>query len=296
MIKSSNTLSCFMVFMAGVLWGTMAIFSKTLTQGYGFSATEVVCLRGLTCSLIVGIVLLIKDKSLFKIRIKDLWIFAGNGIFSLVLFNVCYFTAINLVGASTACILLYTAPVFVMLMSSLFFKERITLIKVCAMILSFAGCVMVLSKDFKANLAGILIGLTSGVGYALYSIFGKYATKKCYSSLTITFYSFLIAFLFLLPLCDFNNMAIGFSADLYSYLWVLGAGTVVTAIPYFLYTKGIESIENSKAIIIASIEPVVATITGVLCFGQSMGILELSGVATVIFSIVLLNVKSVKNY
>ncbi len=296
MIKSKETLYGLMVLGAGSLWGTMSIFSKTLTEGYGFSATEVVMLRALSCFLIVGAVILFTDRSLFKIRIKDIWMFLGSGILSIAFFNICYFTAINLVGASTACILLYTSPVFVMLMSAVFFKEKITLVKILSMILAFFGCVMVLAKNLNVNVPGVLVGVMSGFGYALYSIFGKFAANKKYSSLTITFYSFLIAFLFLAPMCDFSRMVKCFALDGYSYIWVLMTGIIVTAIPYFLYTKGIENIENSKAIIIASIEPVVATVVGLICFNQGITPLAFLGIITVIISITLMNSKLEKKY
>ncbi len=291
MNKIKENLSGLMVLIAGSLWGTISIFTKSLTEGYGFSATEVVMLRALSCFLTVGLVILFKDRSLFKIKLKDFWMFLGSGIASIAFFNFCYFTAINLVGASTASVLLYTSPVFVMLMSAVFFKERITLIKVASMFLAFCGCVMVLAKGLNINIPGIAFGVMSGFGYALYSIFGKFAANKKYSSLTITFYSFLIAFLFLAPLCNYNNMARCFAVDCFSYIWVILTGVIVTALPYFLYTKGIENIENSKAIIIASIEPVVATVTGFLCFGQRITLLAFCGIITVIFSIALMNRK-----
>ncbi len=292
---NKQTISGLMVLLAGTLWGTMSVFSKTLTIGYGFSSTEVVFLRAFSCFLIVGTVVLAKDKSLFKINIKDLWVFLGSGILSIAFFNICYFTAINLVGAYTACILLYTSPVFVMLMSALFFNEKITMKKVVAVILAFLGCVMVLAKNLNVNILGIIFGIFSGFGYALYSIFGKFATNKKYNSLTITFYSFLIAAIFLVPFCDFNNIKECININKFSYLWIVMTGLIVTAVPYFLYTKGIENIENSKAIIIASIEPVVATIIGFVFFMEPISNLSIFGIITVIISIIIMNSKSQKS-
>ena len=52
--------------------------------------------------------------------------FVGTGIVSVVLFNVCYFYTMIKSQASIAVVLLYTSPVFVMLLSALIFHERIT--------------------------------------------------------------------------------------------------------------------------------------------------------------------------
>ena len=71
---------------------------------------------------------------------------------------------------STAAILLYTAPTIVMLLSALFFKEKITPIKLAALVMAFAGCCLVSGLGQGENalsLGGLLFGLGSGVGYAL---------------------------------------------------------------------------------------------------------------------------------
>ena len=106
--------------------------------------------------------------------------FIGTGIISVSLFNICYFYTIINSEASLAVVLLYTSPVFVVLISAVLFKEKINLNKIIALILSFAGCV------FTAGILGgikvrpfiIVTGVASGLFYALYSIFGKFALKK----------------------------------------------------------------------------------------------------------------------
>lgn len=94
---------------------------------------------------------------------------------------------------AVAALLLYTAPVFVMLMSLLCFGEAFTRTKALALLLTFSGCACVtgvFGSSLTLTLSGLLYGLGSGFGYALYSIFGKYAVRK-YSSLTITAYTFI---------------------------------------------------------------------------------------------------------
>ena len=74
-------------------------------------------------------------------------------------------------------VLLYTAPFFVMVLSVLFFREKLTFRKVFALLLSFAGCILVVGlTGAEARSVGgetVLIGLCAGFGYSLYSIFGK---------------------------------------------------------------------------------------------------------------------------
>ncbi len=87
--------------------------------------------------------LLIFDRKLFVIRLKDLWCFLGTGICSIVFFNFCYFKAITMTSLSVAAILLYTAPAIVMVLSYFLFKEKLTKRKLLALAMTFAGCVLV---------------------------------------------------------------------------------------------------------------------------------------------------------
>ena len=62
-------------------------------------------------------------------------------------------------------------------------------------------------------------------------------------------------------------------------------------LPYLLYTRGLEGLENGKASIMASIEPVVATVVGVIIYHETLTLMSAAGVILVLSAIVLLNVK-----
>ena len=106
------------VISAGILWGLISLFIKKLNS-FGFSSLQIIAFRSFFASVILGIVLLIKDPKLFKIKIKDLWLFVGTGIISLSFFSLCYFTTIIESGASIAVVLLYTSPIFVMILGAI---------------------------------------------------------------------------------------------------------------------------------------------------------------------------------
>ena len=114
--------SCYSLFviLAGVLWGIISVFLKGL-YSMGFTALQVMFFRGFISSIFMGIFLLIKDKSLLKFELKDIWMFLGTGVISLTFFSLCYFYTILESGASVAVILLYTSPIFVLIMSVLGF-------------------------------------------------------------------------------------------------------------------------------------------------------------------------------
>ena len=140
---------------------------------------------------------------------------------------------------------------------------------------------------------GILIGIGAGVGYALYSIFGRYALDRGYSSATISLYTFLFAtvsLVFIVPVSSiYNKVASGNTIK--DILLSFGIAIVATVLPYLLYTLGLSGVENGKAGIIASVEPVVATILGMAVYHETLTPLSIVGIVLVLVAVVLLNRK-----
>ncbi|CEG27592.1 drug/metabolite transporter (DMT) superfamily permease [Bacillus sp. B-jedd] len=279
-----------LIAISASLWGCIAIFVRGMAD-IGFTPMEVVAVRVAIAAIALALIGLVKYRSQMAIRLKDIWLFIGTGIFSIVFFNWCYFTALNMMDVSLAVILLYTAPIFVSILSYIFFKEKFTKIKVAAVVGTFIGCVLVAGfrgEAASAGFIGVLTGLGAGIGYALYSIFGKAALSK-YKPFTITFYTFFIAAVFLVPLTRlWERQEIVFSNE--GILYGAGLGIIPTVVAYFLYTKGLESTDSSTAAIIATVEPIVATMLGVFLYSEGIGILQLLGSAIILFSVSISNI------
>ena len=69
---------------------------------------------------------------------------------------------------------------------------------------------------------------------------------------------------------------------------MLGLIAVTTVLPYILYTRGLAGLESGKAAILASIEPVVAALVGVLAFGEPMDLGIVGGLVCIVASVVIL--------
>lgn len=274
--------------MAGVLWGLISIFLHALTAA-GLTSIQVMLLRGILSVVIMLVFLLIKDRSLLKIQIKDLWMFIGTGVVSLTFFSLCYFKTILEVGTSIAVVLLYTSPIFVLIMSVLFFKEKINLKKIIALIMTFAGCILVAgiigAVENRLSAKGFFIGMCAGFGYALYSIFSRFALKK-YNSLTVTFYTFVFSSVSLLPFVHVEQIpgALNFTG----WIYALGISLFCTVLPYILYTYGLTGLDTGKAAIVVTVEPLVGTLVGFFIWHESLNIWNLLGIMLIFISIVLL--------
>lgn len=282
-----------LIIIAGCFWGSMGIFVRKL-GAYGFSSIQIVAIRVTLAALVFSVLLAIKDRSGFRISLRDIPLFLGLGLGSILFFTVCYFTAITMMSLSTAAILLYTSPIWIMLMSVLFFHEKLDRRKIFALILSFAGCVLVSGiSGGEMTLAGLLVGLGSGVGYGLYSILGTIALRR-YSPYTVTAYTFLIAAAGAWLICNPREMMSIFVdvADLGMLLLLCFLTALVTAvIPFLAYTLGLRSVEAGKAGILATIEPLVATLIGILVFSEPLTILSGIGIILILSAVVLLNIK-----
>lgn len=291
-----NRLSTALVILAGILWGVISIFINKFND-MGFNSYENMCLRAWTSVFIMFILLLVLKRDLLVIKLRDIWIFIGTGLLSLTFFSYCYFTTIVNCGAGIGVVLLYTSPIFVMLLSAVFFKEKITLKKLTALILTFIGCVLVagiIGNGTRLSSVDFFIGLGAGFGYALYSIFAGFGVKK-YSSITITFYTFVFSGLSLIVFVN--------PADLVKkviiqpnniWLYILGIALICTIIPYLCYTYGLGKLEKSKAAVLVTIEPLVGTLVGFFVYNENKGFFKIIGIILIFISVILLSAESGK--
>lgn len=293
MEKARNYMGDILIIIAGLFWGSMGIFVRHLND-LGFTSIQVACLRLTTAGLIFAIILLIKDRKSFKINVRDIPLFLALGLVSILFFTCCYFTAIRLMTMSTAAILLYTSPIWVMILAIIFLKEKITPQKIIALVLAFAGCVLVSGFGGKVTAIGILVGLGSGLGYGLYSIFGTFALKK-YSPYTVTCYTFLIAGLgsiFVANPADLFGKIAAIDNKLSLFGFVLLTAVVTAVIPFLLYTLGLNRTTAGRAAVLATVEPAAATLFGFFVMGEKVGLIAVIGILLVFAAIVVLSVKS----
>ena len=282
----------FSILGAGFLWGFMGLFTRQLDT-FGFTSSDALIVRCGLAAVLFGITLLLTDKKLFRIRLKDLWCFLGVGICSLLFFTYCYFQCIRLTSLSMAAVLLYTAPSIVMLISLFVFREKLTPAKIFALLLAFAGCCLVSGiGGGKLNLPGILFGLGSGLGYALYSIFARLALNRGYDSRTVNFYAMLIATIGACILWNGAQPIRLMIAAPSAIIWAIATALISCYLPYLLYTYGLTGTETGKAAVMASTEPVVATLVGMFFYQEKLSLLSALGVLLVIAAIAVLNLKA----
>jgi len=284
------------ILLSGVLWGVISLFIRPLSAA-GLSAMQICFVRLLFAAPIFAISALAFTKERMRVRLRDLWIFIGTGVVSVVLFNYFYFYTIIHSEASVAVVLLYTSPIFVMILSVLLFKERISPEKIIALAMTFIGCLLVsgvTSGGGSLTPLVALVGVMSGLFYALYTIFGVFGLRR-YEPLTVTAYTFLFAFLASLPVSDLTGTFSILSATPTLWLWCAGIALISTVLPYFFYTWGLKKVEPSRAAILVAVEPLVACLLGIFAYGEGRDFPKILGIVFVLGAILLLNAPKKKS-
>lgn len=282
----------FYALLAGASWGAMGIFVKNLSN-LGFDSMTISSFRPTVAVIAYIIINLIKDPKCFKTDLKGLLLFAFYGVVALDGMFIASSYAVKYTGVATASVLLFINPIIVVVLSYFIFKEKFTMKKFIALVMAILGCCLVVkaydSTAFKLNLVGIIWGITSGFAVALQNILGKIGIKK-YSYKTHLIYSFLFGAIFLWFFAPPWTLVTSIK-DSSTLLNVLGLGIIATLIPNCSIVKCLQYIESGKASIVASIEPVVASILAFIIFGEMFEIPQLIGMVMIMSSIVLVQLK-----
>ena len=285
--------------LSGIMWGSAGIFVRKLSE-LGLNSVSIVETRIIVAIIIIIDGLLCLDKKLLKIKLKDLWIFICAGIFSMLGLNLCYNFAINELTLSLSAVLLSLAPIFVLILASILFKEKLTLQKTVCAILALIGCILssgVLEEvgAMKWTTIGIIIGTLGAFFYGTYSIFSKIAMLKGYHSFTVTIYSLMAVGIALLPFTDWLKVwEIIQIAPAPMSGFLLLHSLLTSVLPYICFTVALNYVEAGKVAILASGEPIAAMLFGIFFYQEIPTILSLIGLFTVLLALGLLTIPFTK--
>lgn len=280
------------VVVAAIMWASSGTAGKALFEG-GMTPFELVQIRVTLSALLLAVAFGASAKDLLRIRIKDLGYFLLLGGVSMAMVQGTYFYAISKIHVAAAILLQYMAPILVAFFSMCFWKERLTVPKLAALLLAFSGCYLVVGgynlQLLQMNRLGVMGGLAAAVCFAGYTLLGERGMHR-YRPWTILFYALAFSALtwhLLYP--PFHYMAAGFS--LTQWAWILYISVVGTIFPFGLFFLGINHIRSTRASITATLEPISAGFMAFFLLGEAMELLQVVGGALVIAAIVSLQVQ-----
>ena len=276
------------VILGAVCWGFIGVFNRLLASA-GVDMNNRVFVRNFFSFLLLTLVFAAFRRDVFHVKPRDLPIFMGSGLLSILALSWVYFNCQMECSLAVAAILLYLAPSMVVVMSAILWKSPITRRKVAALLLALLGCALVsgvIGGELTGTPRGLLFGVASAFCYATYTIFAHYGLAR-YDTYTMIYWTFFFAGLGSLLFLDWNALVPALATPR-GVGGAVGLVLVATVLPYLFYTKGLEGVESGKASIIANVEPVVAALLGVVLFHERLSVWVLLGIVCVLGGVILL--------
>ncbi len=261
----------YLVFTAAVLWGLIGVFSRGILDT-GLGATEIAFWR----ALLAGGVFLVHGAFTGSLKLlyrRDGVALVGFALVGVTFLYTSFIFAVETGGISLAYLLLYSAPAFVAILAWLLLGERLTRLKVVLVSLVLIGIILFTRNDgtgITATFTSVAWGLCSGLSYASCYIFGKWILDR-YSPITVYAFVLPLGAVGLLPLVDFSPKPAK------AWLLLIALAIVSTYLPYLLYLTGLKRVEASRAVLVATVEPVVAATLALAFFGERLGPMGLAG-------------------
>jgi len=278
-----------LIVAASIIWGTMGIFGK-LAFAYGIHPVTLIALRLLVSSLTLLIPVTLFKRELFKIRKKDLPQFLVFGLFATALQRITYLHAVDLTTATIAAVLFYTYPIFVTIYASIFFKEKVTLSTIFAIVLTFLGVILVVkayeTSWLNANISGVTVGLSSSILFVLYFLITKKMRNR-YTNWTLILYGDTIGAVALTPIIfsTFRETA-NYPQQLWLLIFTIAWFSSLSA--YLLYSYALKYVESSKGSILSVLEPLAAAIFSTTILGENFEPLQIAGIILALTGVTLL--------
>ena len=206
-----------------------------------------------------------------------------------------YYTAVRYTGVSISALLLYTAPIYVVLLAPFLLKEKPDIRSFAALVLSLAGVVIVVGPENfssgmgisgSAYLFGISMGLFAGFFYACIIMTSRHLRDE-YSGLEQLFFSTAVTLVLLLP----YSLGSPASSLLENLPLLLFLGVMITALGSILYFTGLMHVKAQNAGIISLLEPVSAIFFSYLILDDPVYRSTLLGCALILSSSLLVSLE-----
>ena len=267
----------FKIILAMLIWGTMGVFIKNIA----LNSIEIAFYRSIIGVTFIIILSLVKKERWDKEDLRaDLKVLIASGI-ALGAGWVLLFQGYKNTSISIATLSYYIAPVFIVILSIVALKEKVTMKKILCIIVAIIGLLLVLDIKGIGNIGdnnhaiGIMYSVLAAVFYAIVVILNKFIKKM--SGFKVTIIQLLVSTIILMPLTILNSTRSIISLNILSLVLLLFVGIVHTGIAYLLYFSSVKEVEGQSIAILSYMDPIFALLIAGLFLGEKMTIIQLFG-------------------
>lgn len=273
------------VLCSGAGFGTLGVLGVVAGQE-GLSIPTVLFFRFGLATVVVWGILAIRGE-LRMLSGRNLVIGVGLGAFGYAAMSGLYFVGLEFMTAGMVGIVLYTYPIFVLVLAAAFLEESVDRRSVAALLVTLGGIALITGADPEAaDPRGVGIVLLAAIVYASYITVSR-TTLEDVSAPTLTAH--------VLPAAALTFLAIGIAANSLSvptttvgWATVVGIAVVATAGPIFAFFAGLSRIGAGPAAILSAVEPVVTVALGAAFLDEPVSIVVVIGGGLVLVGVVLI--------
>lgn len=275
--------------MAAIGYSTTAIFVKLAYVG-GMKPLPLVTLRFFLSAWLMFFYLFFTNKinisqipsKLIRLGIPGFLGYGGAAVGFLL--SLAY------LKAPIASILLYTYPIFVTILSAIFFQETLTVRRILALAITFSGILFVINVFDQNSITlaplGVLFSLIAALSYAFFNVYGQKNIKNT-PPMLLSFYTLAVGAL-ILPMISNPFYFLKTSHSLANLGFGLALAVFCTVLPMILYFKGLEKVKASVASIIASFEPIFTVVFATIVLGDTITSIQIIGGILILIGILVL--------
>jgi len=302
MQKRSRKSTGYLIALVSTLsWSTTGVIIAYLNERWAIPAIRIAFWRDFFVALILLVLFLLFWRGRLRVSRERIPYFLIYG-FTLAAYNAVWTFSVSLNGAAVSTVLAYGSAGFTVVLARFIFKEWLTLPKIFAVFLSLGGCVLVANAHdpqmWQGGAAAILIGLLSGLLFAVYTLMGKEAARQGIDSWTTLLYTFGIAagFLFLanqipaMPGAEPGVLAIIPQVPLAAWLLMVLLSLGPTILGYGLYNLSMHYIPAGIANLICTLEPPLTALEAYVLLGESLSGVQILGSAMVVAAVIVVRI------
>jgi len=277
-----------LIVLSAAGFSTLPILSKIAFES-GLSLPTVLFFRFFIGTIVIWTVFGLRG-NLRILRGKNFIIAVGLGAVGYALMSAFYLWGLDFITAGLVSVILYTYPIFVVLISAFKLKENITNWIILALILTFSGITLIMRFDpAGVDPRGIIIVMLSSVVYSIYITLSRKTllTVDTGSLTSHVIPAAALSFLIYGLLTDQLFLPMG----VIEWGCLLGVAVLATAIPIFSFFAGLSRIGASRASIVSTLEPPLTVLLGVLILGERFNLAMLFGGGAVLAGVIIVQVK-----
>jgi drug/metabolite transporter (DMT)-like permease len=272
----------FLIIVSAISFGAGPIFAR-LTYESGTTSTTLLFLRFGVASLCMILMMLARGIPLPR----------GRTLLGLVLMGAlgyagqsfCYYEALALVPAGLVALLLYLYPAIVTVLAVLILRERISKLKILALLLALGGAAFTIGPTGDGNLAGIALGLGAAFIYSFYIIAGSKIVKQGAaiqsSGIIITSAALVYGVIIAIKGASFPGALSG-------WVWAGAFAVISTVLAIVTFLAGLERTGATHAATLSTIEPVVTVILATIVLDERITPLRMAGGLLIMLAVIIL--------